>query len=207
MEQHYTVLTGDLVSSRALSAEALEQAMNALAQTAEGIALWAGPTRYSRHRGDGWQLAFAGGHFVLRAALVMRAGLRAEGRAFSTRIGMAQGPGTIPADGDLNRADGAAFVAAGDALDALGPGEGGLGHAGGGTLQALARLADQISAGWTPAQAQAAAPLLAPDPPTHAEVASRLGKSRQAVDQAAQGAGLSALRAALSLAEAERADA
>jgi hypothetical protein len=70
-------------------------------------------------------------------------------------------------------------------------------------MGALYQLADHIAQGWTPAQSRAVDPLLAPDKPTHAEVARQLGISRQAVEKALNGAGFGAIEASLNLVEAD----
>ena len=201
MTQTLTVLSGDVVGSTQLSGTDQRRVFEALRDGAGRIADWLGnPVQFTRNRGDGWQICLPGARPGLRAALGMRAALRAEGKTFETRIAIASGPGEIPPNGDLNIATGPVFVAAGRALDALdGPY---MVHAGGGALGATVRLADHISAGWTPAQARAVLPMLAPAPPTHAAAARDLGISRQAVDQALNAAGFAALLDALALLDA-----
>lgn len=196
------VLAGDFIGSADWPEGAVARAHALLAAEAARIATWAGgPTRYTRNRGDGWQIVIARPAFDLRAALVLRAVLRAEGKAFSTRIALARGVGEVAGD-DLNRARGPVFIAAGRGLDTM-HGEITLDHMSAGALGAAALLADRISAGWTPAQARAIAPMLAPDPPTHAEVAASIGISRSAVSQALAAAHHDAFARALARIEAE----
>ena len=60
----------------------------------------------------------------------------------------------------------------------------------------------QSCRGWTPAQARAVLPMLAPDRPTQEQVAEDSGITRQAVRQALVAAGFPALSTALDLLEA-----
>jgi len=197
------VLTGDLIGSTTLARGDVERAFSALTEAAKAIGGWQGsPTRFSRSRGDGWQLYLARAELALRAALVLRAALAAAGKPAETRIAIASGPGGAEPPEDLNAATGPAFVASGRALDALSGGAT-MAHASGGALGAAVRLVDHLSRGWTEAQGRALLHMLPPDPPTRAEVGERLGVSRQAVDQALAAAGFPAIEAALGLIEAE----
>lgn len=200
MSGDVTILSGDLVGSTDLDGPALERAFDGLARAAGDIAGWRGaPVRFTRNRGDGWQICLDPPGPGLREALVMRAGLRRLGRDLETRIAIASGPADLPGSGDLNAASGPAFTASGRLLERL---EGPLmGHAAGGALAAATVLADEISAGWTEAQARAVLPMLAPDPPTQAEAAETLGITRQAVRQALVAAGHPALSRALAALE------
>ena len=196
------VITGDFVASAEIGPAALDAAMRVLAEAAGEMARWAGgPLHFTRNRGDGWQVCLARPGFDLRAALIFRARLRRDTAQWETRAGLARGPVTLGA-GDLNSASGPAFVASGRALDAIArPAL--WAHADGGALAAATRLADHLSQGWTRAQARALAPMLVPDPPTHATVAEALGISRQAVSQALDAAGFDAIATALALIETE----
>lgn len=188
------VLTGDLVGSTQLS--------NAQLSAAFRLVNAASPERVSRNRGDGWQVALTQPETALRVALRIRAALCGADPAFITRISIATGPSHQPIPDDLNEATGDVFVASGRALDDL-PNGVTLAFAAGGALAAVARLADHISTGWTPAQAAAMYLALAPEPQTRAEIGDALGKSRQAVDQALSAAGYKALSDALKLIENE----
>ncbi len=206
MAQNYAVLTGDLIGSDDLAPDALDAAMSALATSADAI----GGAVFARRGGDGWQVALPtlsigdareghNGH-ELRHALTLRAALRTLGKAYATRIAIANGLGTLPAEGDPNAAHGPAFTASGRLLEAL-PSGAGMAHAAGGALDAVTRLADHVSAAWTPAQARAMAVMLPHDAPIRADAAKRLGITRQAVNQALWAAGYPALDAALRLIE------
>ncbi len=196
MHHDYAVLTGDLIGSDDLAPEVLDGAIAALAQSAHLIK----GAAFARRGGDGWQVAIPAPRLALRHALILRAALRSLGKDFATRIAIAAGPGTLPEDGDPNAAHGPAFTASGRLLEAL-PSAAGMAHAAGGALDAATRLADYISAAWTPAQARAIHLMLAPGAPIRAEAAKALGITRQAVNQALWSAGYPALDAALGLIE------
>ncbi|KAA2316104.1 MarR family transcriptional regulator [Pseudooceanicola sediminis] len=196
-DQTVTVLAGDLVASTDLTTDDLDLALDALRAAATLIETWhATPVHFTRNRGDGWQICLPGTAPGIREALALRAGLRQQGKAYETRIAIATGPAALPENGDLNRASGPAFVGAGHLLDRLS--DNALDHAGGGALSATLILAGQISQGWTPAQARAILPMLAPAPPIQSDVAARNGITRQAIQQALSGAAYPALAAALS---------
>ena len=192
-----TVLTGDIVASSELGPDRLDAAMQALAEASDDVALWQGaPTRFTRARGDGWQMVLARPGLTLRAAMRLRAGLRRRGRDLATRIGIAIGAGEVPPLGDLNAAGGPAFTASGRALDGMrAPHQIALADGPAGLAAALV-LADHLSQGWTEAQARSLVPALSPDAPTRAEIGAALGISRQAVDQALDAAALWAIEAA-----------
>lgn len=196
------VLTGDLIGSTLLDPQRLEQAFGHLETAAAQIDAWQGfPTLFSRYRGDGWQIMLTRPRLALRAALFLRAALRAAGRDLSTRIAIATGIEPPPISADLNLATGPVFVASGRALDAVAaPAQ--MVLAGGGAPGAAVRLADALSQGWTVAQARAIRPMLAPKPPTRVIVAESLGIRRQAVEQALTAAGYPALSQALAMIEA-----
>lgn len=204
MEQAICVLTGDLIASTSLPKGKVNLAMAALRGAAEGISDWPGgaPTRFTPYRGDGWQMVLHDPGRALRAALFLRASLRILGKPFSTRIALAMGSQALGPGPDLSGETGETFVASGRALDAMPRGTE-LVWAAGGARGAVFRLADQISAGWTPAQAKAVSKMLPPTDLTHAEAAQALGISRQAVDQALGAAGYPALREATHLFEGE----
>lgn len=196
-----SVLTGDFIDSRRWAPDEITRAHDLLTAEANRIAAWSGGlTAYTRNRGDGWQMVLHRPDLDLRAALALRATLRAEGKTFDTRIAMARGDGVIP-DRDLNAAHGPAFSDAGHALDTMDPALT-LRHTQGGALGAATTLADALSRDWTPAQARALRPMLAPDPPTHAEVAEAHGISRSAISQALAAARFDHIAHALAALEA-----
>lgn len=194
------VVTGDIVGSSDLARDRLDRAFNALETGAQAISDWIGTdVHFTRHRGDGWQICLPATIAPLRAALGMRAALRAADRDLRTRMALAVGAAEIPKDGNLNLASGPAFVASGQLLDQLEHAM--IAEAAGGASGAATRLGHAISDGWTQAQARAALPMLAPDRPTQDSVADALGISRQAVRQALVAAGMPDLLAALEMLE------
>lgn len=202
------VLTGDLVGSTGLTSTALHSALETLGNSAQDIARWQSPphdTRLTLSRGDGWQIVLHDPAMGLRAALYIQAAFISDHNGLRSKIAIATGAGTLPENGDLNSASGAAFTASGRALDSL---KGALMvHAAGGALGAAVRLADHIAQGWTEAQARAVHAMLWPRDRTQAEAAQIIGISRQAVGQALHGAGFAALEQALAMIEAPAQDA
>lgn len=209
--RNVAVITGDLVNSTALGPEKVERAFAALQTCAEGQAAWMGESlRFTRHRGDGWQVVLAKPKYTLRAVLAFRAALRSEGAEFDSYIGIAEGTTTGDIGPDLNEETAPVFMASGGALDRAkannlhihtildrpaGP-------------AATLALADHIAADWTPAQAAAIGPWFDPtDAVTYTDIARMLGKSRQAVTKAAEAAGVNALIYAVTKVEQEAAHA
>ncbi len=198
------VLTGDLVASADLSDRDLDLAFTSLQEATKRIEGWLqSDLLFTRHRGDGWQVVVQPARYDLRVALNLIASLKALGPGFDTRVALARGSGTIP-NQDLNHAHGPAFNNSGTTLDTLSGFVMPLHilHASTGSLRAVGLLLDAISQGWTAAQARAVAPMLVPEtgaiePPTHAEVAKRLGISRQAVSKALAAAKFDAVSGAL----------
>lgn len=196
------VLTGDLVQSSGLTPTMLSKALENLEIFSDAIAGWHSPasaTRFTRNRGDGWQIVLHQPDLALRAALFLQAGLVSHHDGLRSRISIATGPATLPAGGDLNAASGPAFIASGHGLDAM---KGALiAHAAGGALGAATRLADHIAQGWTVAQARAVHHMLWPRDRTRVAVAAETGVTRQAVDKALHSAGFPALDDALAMIE------
>lgn len=195
------ILTGDLVDSTEAAPGVLERAMAELAGAAEGIAGWpdAADTRFTRFRGDGWQLRVRDPARGLRAALVLTARLRAADLDLATRVAIGIGAVESPGTDSLADAHGPAFEASGHALDAIGRGRR-LAIAGAGVAalhRAIVDLLDERTGRWTMQQAEAAALYLHPGDPTLADLAPGLGISTQAVNYRVTGAGAPSMRRAL----------
>lgn len=193
------VLTGDIIGSTRGAARALDFSLGALAEAAEELTGWGLPgTRFTRYRGDGWQVYIGTSGLVLRAALFLAACLRAAETGQRSRI--AGGVGSVERlDHDLARAQGEAFVRAGRALDEM-PRTRWLvidGVPPAPWCDAVTELADWIAARWSREQAEAVAMALDPAGPSQAEIAERLQISRQAVQARLSGAGFQALKGAL----------
>jgi len=197
------VLTGDLVASTEASPHSIDRAMEVLSAAATDIADWhitentaVEATRFTRYRGDGWQILVPLGHFGLRAALSMYARLAGVPGLPSTRIAVGLASVDHVPGPDLSDAHGAAFVVSGRALAGMARGER-LRLAGDriNPLRAafFGLLDDRIS-DWTPEQAEAVAHAIAPDAPTQSAIAATLGISPQALSSRLAGARWPAIR-------------
>ena len=195
------VLTGDLVASTKAGADAVDAAMDTLAHAAAEIEGWhvGGPTRFTRYRGDGWQIILDRPALALRAALFLTARLRAADAALATRIAIGIGP--VESRGTVSLADagGAAFQASGRAVDAMKrqaritiDGEGVTDF-----QRVIVDLLSERARRWTREQAEAMGLALHPDQPTLSDLASRLGITPQAVNYRLGGAGATEIRRAL----------
>jgi hypothetical protein len=198
------VLTGDLIGSTRVEPPVLERAMATLAAAAGAMEAWPGGAgRFTRYRGDGWQMHVAAPGLALRCALTLTAALRAADLGLATRAAI--GIGAVGSLGSESLADarGPAFEASGHALDAMGRGRR-LAVAGDVSPLhgAVVDLLDERSGRWTASQAEATALYIAPDDPTLADLAARLGITAQAVNYRLAGAGAPALRRTLETWEA-----
>lgn len=207
-QTHIAVLTGDIIGSTQLSPEDLERAFEALSISAEVQADWHGESlHFTRQRGDGWQVRLARPELALRTALAFRAALRSEGKEFSTFMAVAEGmAGPVAQDTDLNASSEAVFVDSGRLLEFMKrvyP-DVQIDRLPTGAATSAFILADHISQSWSPVQAATLFPMLAPRKlPSHSEIARALGKSRQAVTKALDGAGLDPILHALNALERE----
>src|SRR4051812_37297825 len=153
------VVTGGIVASTRAAPGALERAMEVLAAVAREIAGWppGADTRFTRFRGDGWQLCVADARLGLRAALAAIARLRAVHAGLATRAAI--GIGRIESLGSDSLADasGSAFEASGRALDAMGRTQRLAinGAAVAPLHRAVVELLDERSGRWTSLQAEA----------------------------------------------------
>ena len=190
------VLTGDLIASTA-APDGGAAALTLLADIAQDLGAWAGhPARFTRFRGDGWQMLLVTPGLALRASLLIAARLAAA-RATPTRLAIGLGGMDYPGTTDLSDARGSAFSASGRALDHLPRGRAWALAGGPDWQSALIALAEWQARGWSVEQAQAVALALPPDAPRQADLAARLGISRQAFAARLSGAGLAAWEPAL----------
>ena len=157
-------------------------------------------TRFTRYRGDGWQIYLDDPGLGLWAKLLIAAELRAA-RGLESRIALGLGSAYGGSNDSLTSAGGSAFVASGRALDALqAPQRLTIGvdsdhidvlHA------RLVALIDERVADWSSEQAEAMAYDLAPEQHlVQTEIAARLGVSRQAVAARLKAAGRAQLTGA-----------
>jgi hypothetical protein len=193
MEPQVAVLTGDLIGSTEASHEEVEAAVKRIADVARRIDPG---TRFTRYRGDGWQIYLEEAGEGLGAMVLIATELRAAAE-LETRIAL--GLGTVVSQtllevlsGSLSSATGPAFIASGRALDAMPAGQR-MALAGEGTdilHHRLVAMIDERVSGWSREQSEAVALALAPEgPPKQAEMATKLGISRQAVAARLQTAG------------------
>jgi len=206
--QNLAVLSGDLVGSTTAGPGATEAALLRLSRAADQIAGWGGntDTKFTRFRGDGWQIVLTDPALAFRALLMLFASLQAEKNGLSTRIAIGLGPSDrIPDDG-LSAASGPAFEASGRALDKLTkPDRFAIAGEDATELhRAVLALAEELATGWTPEQAEAIVLYLAPDNPTLNDIAGPLGISTQAAHYRVRGAGGTRLRRACSLWEEQQ---
>lgn len=197
----FAVLTGDLIGSTQAGAKAVDHAMTTLAEAARKIDLWnEDKTRFTRFRGDGWQiyLDFPGNAF--RASLFLLASLKGSGCTLGTRISI--GVGAVESLGTDSLADarGEAFSISGHGLDYMHRAE---------TLtfstrtpvskwiDAIIALTQFQTDRWSQEQAQAVALALDQDNKTVEELARPLGITRQAMQARLKGAGFHALTNAI----------
>lgn len=199
----HSVLTGDLIASTRNPSAWADAAMSALEAAARDWPL--GDLRFTRFRGDGWQILVPEPADVLRVALRMAAALAAAETGLSTRIAIGIGGVTSTGTRDLSDAAGAAFTRSGRALDAMPRGRDWAVSGGTGLPQwvdALVALAEWHAAGWTAGQAAVVADTLTPIQATQEERAARMGLSRQAWKARLDGSGIQAWRPALAAWEA-----
>jgi hypothetical protein len=194
------ILTGDLIGSTEAPPIALERAMLVLTEAARGLSAWSGAdTRFTRYRGDGWQMHVALPGLALRTALALIARLRAADAGLATRAAIGIGPIDSLGSASLADARGAAFEASGHALDRM-PRTRRLTIDGDGVTplhKIIVDLLDERTTRWTKEQAEAMALYLAPDNPTLTDIAPRLGISPQAVNYRLSGGGATAIRHAV----------
>lgn len=198
------VITGDLVNSTALGHIKIEQAFATLEACAKVQADWYGaPLHFTRHRGDGWQVILTRPKMALRSVLAFRATLRTKGSEFDSYMGIAEGDVVGDIGPDLNVETADVFTDSGRNLttvreklswqriecniDAI---------------QAVSILADDITLGWTPTQAETVLQFMDPNKKHNkTKVSKTLGKSRQAVTQTLSAASFGAIHLVLKLIE------
>ena len=197
------ILTGDLIDSTKAGPDQVRQAMEVIKVTAQTeIGKWfKGPgTRFTRFRGDGWQVVVCPANLAPRAALLIGARLRAARLGLISRISIGFGRIDDWGTDDLSSAAGPALVASGHGLDAIRIGKR-LSIAGENLDprdKIIMDLLEAISDGWTPEQAEALAMDLHPDRIfTQLQIAGTLGISRQAVNYRLYGAKSQLIKASL----------
>jgi hypothetical protein len=222
----YAVLTGDLIGSSKASPLKLDATMDNIAATAKFLSQYTGEdtkftpvdAKFTRYRGDGWQLVLSPA-FYLRAVALISARLKTDRQTLQTRFGI--GIGTVDSLGgpDLRDAHGAAFEHSGHALDSLTRDQA-IMLAGGAVAElgqaeraerlrgaiewseaAMLPMFGFITRRWSQAQAEAMAIALENDNQTQATIAAKLGITRQALNLRLTGAGYGPILTAIKLTE------
>ena len=202
------VLTGDLVASTAASPADVDRLMHRLDTAAQDAAraLGADDPRFTRFRGDGWQIVVSPAPLYLRITAVLLSGLRLFDIGIGTRIGIGIGAVDRLGTRDLSDASGPAFTWSGHALDSL-PGTDRLAIAGlpapglAWHAAALDTLA-HFSARWSREQAEALLHRLLAETRPLQHIAADLGITRQALSARLAVAGEKPLLALIRAAEA-----
>jgi hypothetical protein len=195
------VLTGDLIGSSGVAPDVLNKAMQALSEAAHDIAGWYphGDTRFTRFRGDGWQIVVTEPWLALRAAVFLAARLRATGLPVASRIAIGIDAADNLGTTSLADAHGTAFELSGRALDKLGRAK--IMQIQGEALSTKDQIIVELLAArlrrWTREQAEAMALMLHPDNPTLSDAALQIGISAQAVGYRQSGADGPAVKKAL----------
>jgi hypothetical protein len=187
MSEIYAVLTGDLIGSRTQS-DATETSMRVLAETCAAFGeLYSLDLRFTRHRGDGWQVIVPANYFY-DLTLTIAARLKATKGALPSKIGTGLGPITSRGTDSLSDASGSAFIASGEMLEFLSASSSTATISVAGPVphqmhQAIIRITDWMIQGWTQPQAEAVAVYMQRhDLHTNKERATILGISRQAFE-------------------------
>ena len=204
MTQSVAVLTGDLVRSTALSHEDLVCVRNVLETATREVSGWGrgavhGPDVF---RGDSWQVVLLDGTSALRAAVYLRAVLRALEHRPDTRIAIGVGGAEVIDEGEVSRSVGEAFTLSGRALDDMNRFEGfklavPRWSASQAYLPTVVALCDHIVGTWSPSQAKVALEVLRPDAGTQEDIGQALDVSRQFVNKVYRQSGLSAVMMAI----------
>lgn len=197
----HAVISGDIIRSTQHGTSVTDAAIRCLHRTAQQLEEWTDATRFTRFRGDGWQLFIADPSLALHSTISLLANLKAANLGVETR--MAIGFGTVERIGTIDLADaaGEAFQLAGEGLDQM-PSYKRVALTNWTVLQdwhhAVFDLAVWIASRWTPAQAEAVALAISPTQElTQAEIATQLHITRQAVQLRLSGAGWDALQTSL----------
>ncbi len=201
MENVKAVLTGDLIGSTKTSLINLDLSMAALKSAIAPLAAYYRfDPRFTRYRGDGWQVYLEHPGLVLRTSIMMIANLRADGPGLATRI--SAGLGTVSHLGNqgLSEAAGTAFIYSGQGLDKM-PAAKRLVIAGDSAAirwhQAVFDLIEWQSGRWSREQAEAVMLALDPRNDTQKDLAKTLNITRQALQARLSSAGYPALTKAL----------
>ena len=193
MDKLAAVLTGDLIGSTEAEPSQVERSMDVLAEAAAFIAKETRnhSTRFTRYRGDGWQIHLEYPGDALWAAVYLNAALKTDPQCLATRIAIGLGAVAKLGAFGLGAAGGAAFTYSGHALDLMRASQ--TLTLAGETTDAIQRslidfMADRMS-GWSLEQAEVVELMIRYGEPSQKAVADRLKITRQAVGARLQAAG------------------
>jgi len=196
----FTVFTGDLIGSRTASDDAVRASMAVLRDTAGSLGEAFGyDPRFTRLRGDGWQILLTRSETLYEMYLALVANLSGHDTCLATSISIGIGSVDFAGSGNLSDASGTAFVASGDMLQQLSASSGQSrvaisGHGAQDWQLAILRLTDWLAKKWSARQAEAVALyLLRRDLNSNADRAAALGITRQAFDARFRSSGFPAL--------------
>ncbi len=145
--------------------------------------------KFTRFRGDGWQIMVTSPQYSLKYAVHLFAALRATNLNLDTRMSIGIGSVRSTGTNTLADADGDAFVLSGGNLDQIGKRRLTVARAPSGPFPgSYFAMLEDIMFGWTTAQAQAIALALRSPNTTQDDIAKTLGITRQAVQLRLAGA-------------------
>jgi hypothetical protein len=196
MTRRAAVLTGDLIASTHAGQAATDAAMAMIESVAKTEnAFNQADVRFTRFRGDGWQIYCSDPTKVFRLSVMVLANLHGHPDLPKTRISAATGNVTfLPKEG-LASASGEVFSVSGQTLDLMSTQRLVYQSSEHGWPWKLALFSylEWQSARWSPEQAEAVSIAFGFAPPRPKSVAETLGISRQAAAARLQGAGFGPL--------------
>lgn len=183
MSEIYAVISGDLIKSRSATPQDVQTALGLLEKLAINYGKIASfPTKFTRYRGDSWQLIINNPADSLRLSILLFATLRASDHKLDTRIAVGLGTALSTGTDTLADADGPAFHTSGKLLDTIGKRRFAIGgHGIHGLHKAIGSLVEAIMFDWTAAQANAMLSKLENMTGTHDDIAKQLKVTRQTV--------------------------
>ena len=206
MSAPYAVLSGDLIKSEDLTRDRLADVRECLSEAAEDMNRWDHGLRIGDpdfFQGDAWQMSLSDAKWALRAMILMRASLLAQGLA-DTRVAVGIGTVEYVAEDRTSLSEGEAFTLSGRALNEMTQYfdfdvvvSEDVGYLAG-WLRAIAHLSDSLVRQWTQRQAEIIRLALSPERPTHKAISQKLDPpiSRQAVSKSLSEAGWHGIRSA-----------
>ena len=188
------VLTGDLVGSTGVETGRVDRSMEEIASAAARLIP---ASRFTRYRGDGWQMFLPEPHRFLEAAIYLNAVLKSDPASLPTRISIGLGGADNLGGNSLAGASGTAFINSGRALDTMVAGRTLVlsGEATNKIQQSTLFFVEDRIQHWSREQAEVIAMKLTPNPrvpdswPTQDEMSLALGITRQAVGSRLKAAG------------------